>query len=223
MNELTITTNKTDFKNPELTEATKKIIGFGANASAALMEIAKTLATVSANEVYKEDGFNSAQDYAMQTFGFKKAFAYDLVAVGTRQNSKFALEGYSVSQVKELLPCDPKDLEEAIENGDINPAMTTKELREASREMRENKRAGTKREPTYLLTEILSNTTDGATTEAELSKMQTAVLNVGGMFSSYTENGDKYVVTVLEDGVHLYNAVRKPTEKKTTKTAKLVK
>lgn len=126
-----------NFKNPLLTESTNRIYAIYQDvatiADAKNREIASILSIIKEGKTYEMDGFKSIAEYAEKTFGMKKQNAYSLASAGDIYNSSEAsdsLKAFSPSKLAELSSLKPMELNEAIENGDIAPSTTQKELRE---------------------------------------------------------------------------------------------
>lgn len=136
---IVIKNDPVEFKNRELNNATQKIFKIGERMQKNLYEVANVLAKVDTNKAYKEDGFKSAADYAMKTFGFKKTQAYTLLKVGKEWTSP-KLEStlpheegkdFTVTQIEKLAYLGSKEeVIKAVENGDVTPEMTVAEIRE---------------------------------------------------------------------------------------------
>ena len=138
MNELTISTNNLPvFTNKELNTATKKIAVIGNKIKKNLFEVALILAKVSETEVYKEDGFKSAAEYAMKTFGFKKTAAYSMLSIGKEYTAP-TLESnlpheptndFTTTQIEKMLPLkDRAIVVDLVETEQITPEMSCKEI-----------------------------------------------------------------------------------------------
>lgn len=129
------------FNNKELNSATKKIFTLGNKAAKAMYEVAATLAKVQKDGSYKDDGFKNAADYAMQTFGFKKSLAYNLIKIGKEYTAANSLESnlphpenedFTTNQIGLMLPIGDRDIvAEMCENGELTPDMTAEEIRNA--------------------------------------------------------------------------------------------
>lgn len=149
MNELTIKRN-TEIKlnSPELAKATDEIFAIYGKAGAEVdalrakanrkkdeigREVAKILGRVSTAEAYKVDGFKSVEDYAQKVLDMPKATAYALAAYGRAINDPKAnkklleMSPFNFDAIKSLgLPA----INAALENDEISPDMTQKELKE---------------------------------------------------------------------------------------------
>lgn len=138
MNELTIRTNELPvFQNKELNAATKKIADIGNKIKKNLFEVALILAKVSENKLFEQDGFMSATYYAQKTFGFKKTAAYSLLTIGKEYTAPTLesnlphdpTEDFTTTQIEKMLPLKDREIVvELVENGEIAPKMTCKEI-----------------------------------------------------------------------------------------------
>lgn len=81
MNELMIMQGVT-LANKELKKATDNIIKAGNKIGNAKLDIALQLKKIETENLFVEDDFKNACDYAMQVFGMSKTTAYDLLNVG---------------------------------------------------------------------------------------------------------------------------------------------
>ena len=127
------------FNSKELNSATKKIFTLGNRAAKAMYEVAAILAKVQKDGSYKDDGFKNAADYAMQTFGFKKSLAYNLIKIGKDYMAANSLESnlphpenedFTPNQIGLMLPIGDRDIvAEMCENGELTPDMTAEEIR----------------------------------------------------------------------------------------------
>lgn len=150
-----VTNNIPTFKSSKLNEATGEIAGLidatRANAQENHIKISKILAKVSAEKAYEEDGFKSAVEYAMATFGWKRANAYAMMQVGTKLNAGELPEGnFSVSQYREMLPLSKEEANEAVENGVISADMTAKDIRDEVEVIKPKKERKAKPEKVYI-------------------------------------------------------------------------
>lgn len=136
----------TNFKNPKLTAATKKLTAIYNDATkyaeAKNREIARILGDVSEGKLYVDDGFKSVADYAHDVFGIAKQNAYALATAGKVYNDPQAnpeLKAMTPSKIAEISKLDNAVITKAIEAGRINANSTQKELREfASEEVAKN-------------------------------------------------------------------------------------
>lgn len=202
MNEITIySPNLPTFNNKELNKATQKIAKVADNMRKNLYAVAAILAKVAETECYIDDGFKSAAEYAMETFGFKKTAAYTLVAIGKEYTAPSLesnlphLEGadFSTSQIEKILPL--KSHEKAVElvsNGVITPEMSCKEIEAAV------KAAMPKDEPE---TEVEPETVVEAEqeTEAEPDEIYTVYLKTDSKIQYVRDATKAEVITALEE------------------------
>ena len=107
--------------------------------------LAKVLGTVQDNGYYKDDGFKSAAEFAMATFGLEKDYCYKLAQAGkTFYNSESAAKqravamiGDSPSKIVELKNVPEETLKAAMDDGRLRPGMTQKELRDFAKSVKE--------------------------------------------------------------------------------------
>ena len=92
--------------------------------------VAPVLAEVMEDKLYKADGFSSVADYAEQTFGLKRSFAYMLARVGKRVKTLPALSEFTTSNAAELVNADGEAVTEAVESGELSSESTQQQLRE---------------------------------------------------------------------------------------------
>ena len=102
-----------------------------------LYTIASTLAIVDKNKLYEEGEYKNTAEYGEAMFDYKRATTSALIRVAVRflngSNSTLKQDGekdYTIYQLMELLPMSDTDIENALENGELNPYMTTKSIRE---------------------------------------------------------------------------------------------
>lgn len=134
--ELTPATSR-KFKDPRLTEATKRIAAIYSDAAKFVdtknREIASILAEVMEAKSYEKDGFKSVGDYAKEVFGINRQNAYSLASAGkvyNDQNAPEALKAMSPSKLAEVAKLPTETLTKAIEDGKITADTTQKDLRE---------------------------------------------------------------------------------------------
>lgn len=142
---LVTTAKQVSFSNKELQKSTNMIYKLGDTIKRNWFTIAHIVAHVDATECYKEDGFNTVHEWVEKTFGIKKTVSYSLLAIGkeyTREivNGTGKVIGYgtnlitdgtddfSKTQVEKMLPGGHELAVELVDNGEITPAMTAKEI-----------------------------------------------------------------------------------------------
>lgn len=151
--EMQVVTNRPQFMNKSLQKATNLIMALGEQVRSKQFDIASILAEVELKEYYKDDGFSSAAEYAMETFGMQKSLAYQLITIGTQytrpvlnDNGKVVghasnlmppadpnkqnapLTDFTPSQIGKLLPLGREKVVELIESGELNPTTTHKAI-----------------------------------------------------------------------------------------------
>lgn len=126
------------FTNAKLNQATKKVFTIGSRIEKNYFELASIMADVEESKCYESDGFSSASDWAMQTFGFKKSLSYSLLRIGSEYVDRAnkcsnlphrTVSDYSVSQLTALIPIGHEMASELSESGEISPDMTVRELK----------------------------------------------------------------------------------------------
>lgn len=142
---LVTTTNAVYFTNKELKRATDTIFKLGDAIKKNWFAIAHIVACVDAKECYKDDGFNTVHEWVEKTFGIKKSASYSLLTIGkeyTREivNTSGKVVGYgtnlvtdgtddfSKTQVEKMLPAGHELAVEMVNDGEITPEMTAKEI-----------------------------------------------------------------------------------------------
>lgn len=105
-----------------------------------LYTIASALAIVDKNKLYEEGDYKNTVEYGEAMFNYKRATTSALIRVAVRfldgSNSKLKQEGekdYTIYQLMELLPMSDTDIGNALENGELNPYMTTKAIRDLAK------------------------------------------------------------------------------------------
>ena len=142
---LVTTTNAVSFSNEELQKATNKVLKLGDEIKKNWFAIAHIISHVDATECYKDDGFNTVHEWVENTFGIKKTASYSLLKIGkeyTREivNSSGKVVGYgtnlitdgtkdfSKTQVEKMLPVGHELAVELVNEGEITPDMSAKEI-----------------------------------------------------------------------------------------------
>lgn len=105
-----------------------------------LYTIASALAIVDRNKLYEEGEYKNTAEYGEAMFNYKRATTSALIRVAVRflngSNSTLKQEGekdYTIYQLMELLPLSDTDIANALENGELNPYMTTKAIRDLAK------------------------------------------------------------------------------------------
>lgn len=151
---ISATAKNITFKSEALNAVTVEIAGYinevQTKAHANHIAISKALARVASEELYKEDGFKSALEYAMDTFGWKRANAYAMMQVGAKLNANELPAGdFSVSQYREMLPMGKEEAQEAVDAGIITPDMSAKDIRAEVEILKPKKERKAKPEKVY--------------------------------------------------------------------------
>lgn len=141
--------NESSFANRDLRKATERIYKLGNAIRNNLFEVAAIIAHVAETECFKDDGFDNVHQWTAKSFGFKKTQSYDMLRVGREFTAEIKsvngkVTGYgsnllpansesdfNTSQVVKLFPVGHDVAIEMVENGEINPEMTVKEIDKA--------------------------------------------------------------------------------------------
>lgn len=133
------------FQDKKLNEISERIAEIGTGLANSRIELAKALGEISRDKLYTQDGFKSVADYAEQTFGIKRANAYQLAKVGERfylsdtDTARTAAAMLSPSCLAELTTLSDEEIEDAIQSGDISEDSTQAELRSIKTKANEGK------------------------------------------------------------------------------------
>ncbi len=123
-------------KNPELKNAAKKIVKLEKTRDRAAYEIAQVLKTVDDKRMYVEDGYKNIEQFASAMFGYKKVTVSNMLRIAKTYmlpNGDTILKkgenDFTYTKLSELLSLGPDTLKKAVQDGEITPEMTQKELR----------------------------------------------------------------------------------------------
>ena len=123
-----------------LEQATKKINKLDENTRNNLISIAVILGWVDKLKLYESKGYKNTAEYGEVVHGYKRQTTQALIRVadrfldGTKSRLKQDDEkDYTVYQLMELIPLEDKEIESAIQDGELNPYMTTKKIRELAK------------------------------------------------------------------------------------------
>lgn len=155
MTELAVVSNTPRILNPELKKATDLLVSIDASIKAKQFDIASILGAIETKGLYKDDGFASTAEYAMQVFGLSKTVAYELITIGkdyTRpimsdkgkvighcsnlvpacnpEKQDRPLVDFTMSQLSRIIRLGREKVLELVQNGDLKPSMTVKEIAE---------------------------------------------------------------------------------------------
>lgn len=135
VNETRQTISRTPFKNRKLEAATLKIERARATAEKSFFTIAQTMKQVYDDSgILIECGFKNIEDYSEKVFGYKKANTRKMIAIANRfmdrNGIKELYNGFSYSNLAELLPINDEEIKSGITAGEISADSTQKEIRE---------------------------------------------------------------------------------------------
>lgn len=132
-----VETSKIDsLKNPELKTAAKQIMKLEKTRDRAAYAIAQVLKTVDDKRMYVEDGYKNIEQFASAMFGYKKVTVSNMLRIAKTYmlpNGDTILKkgenDFTYTKLSELLSLGPDTLKKAVQDGEITPEMTQKELR----------------------------------------------------------------------------------------------
>lgn len=123
-------------KNPELKNAAKQIVKLEKTRDRAAYAIAQVLKTVDDKRLFVEDGYKNIEQFASAMFGYKRVTVSNMLRIAKTymlpDGSTILKNGendFTYTKLSELLSLGPDTLKKAVQNGDITPEMTQKELR----------------------------------------------------------------------------------------------
>lgn len=123
-------------KNPELKNAAKQIVKLEKTRDRAAYAIAQVLKTVDDKRLFVEDGYKNIEQFASAMFGYKRVTVSNMLHIAKTymlpDGSTILKNGendFTYTKLSELLSLGPDTLKKAVQNGDITPDMTQKELR----------------------------------------------------------------------------------------------
>lgn len=153
--QLTPVTNRPLFMNKQLEKVTQTILKAGASIQSGRYGIAALLAKVESDNLYADDGFKSAIEYATATFGIEKSLAYNFIKMGTDYtrsilNDKGKVIGYcsnllppanpdihdapaldfTPTQISRFMTLGRDKVTQLIDEGSLTPRMTIREILE---------------------------------------------------------------------------------------------
>lgn len=192
------------FKNEELNKLSEQIAQYNGNINASteshmlavsnnLCKIAYVMAEIDRKELYKEDGFKSAAEFAMETFDYKQSQAFNLVRVGKKFGEKLLCTEYNFTQFVEALPMGVEKFVELDEAGEINPEMKATEIREIAKANNPKPRKPAKVKEFYF--ELLGGNGDNIVGPMSESNF----METGELYKLKRKNGDSVYVEIFED------------------------
>lgn len=137
---MTVNANEVTIMNGTFTlsNVTEAIHALEGNMNRNLFTIANLLDKVNTSKLFEDGGYKNIAEYSEKALGYKKVTTYQLVRVANRflkgqSVSPFKMEDekdYTVSQLMELIPLEDIQINGLIQEGELNPGMTTKEIRQ---------------------------------------------------------------------------------------------
>lgn len=204
--ELTIYSNRT-FINPELNEMAKKanniIAGVMYTTDRAKVESAKIFAEIDSKELFKDDGFTSALDFMMKIFNAPKSTAYQYLQVGRALNLGQIPEKdanghtFAYSMLTRMVSAvKTKELQEAVESGEITAEMTQKEVDEACEPFRKPRKKTERKEK-----EMQIFCTEDTETPAAVTTVSHFKELNGEPFAEFTKDTKHFMLYVDDHGI----------------------
>lgn len=123
-------------KNIELKNAAKQIVKLEKTRDRAAYAIAQVLKTVDDKRLFVEDGYKNIEQFASAMFGYKRVTVSNMLRIAKTymlpDGSTILKNGendFTYTKLSELLSLGPDTLKKAVQDGEITPDMTQKELR----------------------------------------------------------------------------------------------
>lgn len=206
--ELTIKTN-TAFANEKLNKLTiemgEAISAVGKQAEKAKILVAKNLATISADELFKEDGFESAVDYAKKVMEMSESNAYAYIQVGREINAGRLPTAdangndFKFSQLRTLCSVKKVDtLTEAIAEGEISADMPDADIKGVVTAINPPKKARKPIPEKKFCWEMVGE--DESTIDTTKTELIAQIAKNGGEFIGEIKNGDDFYVVYITSG-----------------------
>lgn len=146
MDEIMIRNEMVTYENKELNRLTQAVYKIGAEIRKGCFQTAAIFAQVKKSGLFKEAGYKNISEWGKEAFGFAKSTTYNLVNIGENfirgiENEKGKLIGYhselteddeqdyTLSQIIPMLPVGLETAEDLHQSGEINPTMTTREIK----------------------------------------------------------------------------------------------
>ena len=139
------TTDRTalTFTNKKLQNATMQIMQIAGKIRNNWFEVGAIIAMVEAQELYKDDGFNTVHEWTARAFNIKKSMSYDLLKIGKEYTREIlsekgrtlgyecnlevpdSSENFALTQVIRMLPAGHDKAQELVTAKVITPDMTS--------------------------------------------------------------------------------------------------
>lgn len=135
---MTFTNTQVAITSKALRQETQKIFKYQTSTLKSLMNIATTIKKIYDNELYKED-FKNIYEYGEKVFGYKKSSINNMINIVDRfmlEDGTCKYDGedkaFGFTQLAEILPIKTnEEVDEMVDNNEINPYMSVKQIREA--------------------------------------------------------------------------------------------
>lgn len=206
--ELTVKQENT-FANPKLEQLTKEMadaaMAVGKMAEKAKIMAAKNMAIISAEELYKDDGFASAVEYGMEVLCMSESNAYAYIQVGREINAgrlpTVDSNGneFKFTQLRTL--CGVKKVEalkEAVNNGDVDASMSDKDVKAVVDTINPAKKPRKAPAEKKFMWEMVGE--DDSTIDTTKTELIAQIAKNGGEFLGEIKNGDDFYVVYITGG-----------------------
>lgn len=125
------------FINDHLRESTNRIRLAGDSIKKNYFKIAHELSSIANTEIYLDDDFESAVEYAEKVFNIKKSSAYALIKIGSEWLNEDATRtiltengsDFTFSQIGVMLPYSVDTVKPLCEAGTITPDMSVRKIK----------------------------------------------------------------------------------------------
>lgn len=207
--ELTIK-KTTAFQNPKLesltTEMATAFAAVGAMSEKAKILAARNLNTIEKEELFKEDGFTTAKEFAEKVMCMSESNAYAYLQVGRALNLEQIPtqdangKNFNFTQLRSLCAVkDSKKLSDAVESGELNAEQTANEMDETVKTLNPPKKPRKPAAEKRFTWEEVGTGNESA--DASKTELITAIAAHGGQFLGELKNDEEFfIVAIGSDG-----------------------
>ena len=176
------------YTNKALEKYTKTIHSLGSQIQNNMFKVAQIIARVDESKCYSDDGFSSVHEWCKAEFGFKSTRSHELLKIGQEYTQEIINENgkvlgygtnlptmqkdFTISQVSSILPLTHPVAYELVEQGELTPDMTVKQIKELVKQYRKGDEVEEEQEPEEDTRE------DEAPTEEAVEDMETMTILV---------------------------------------------
>ena len=202
MNELKINVTEQKFEVVDLASCTKTINNLKALGNVSTLAIAKALFIIEDNNFLMnetgKDGNSTTNiyEYAKENFDYSRPTVSNMLRVARKflTDDKYDLwTSYSYGALLEMCTIEYDEIVELVNNGDINPTMTTREIRDLLKKLYRNEEETEE-------TEESEETEDTEDTKEKIK--MTTLENLRLLISNFElDNDEKALVKAIEKGI----------------------